>query len=96
MWLPFQSFLVLGCAGWFLSATEQLIRIVPCGENAEVKNQRCSICGCPAQAVPPYISEMAPPSMRGGLNILFQLATTIGIFVASLINWGTISSNLAL
>ncbi|EIE25408.1 general substrate transporter, partial [Coccomyxa subellipsoidea C-169] len=40
------------------------------------------------EAVPPYISEMAPPSMRGGLNILFQLATTIGIFVASLINWG--------
>jgi hypothetical protein len=38
------------------------------------------------QAVPPYISEMAPPSMRGALNILFQLATTIGIFVASLIN----------
>ena len=39
-----------------------------------------------SQAVPPYISEMAPPSMRGALNILFQLATTIGIFVASLIN----------
>ena len=31
-----------------------------------------------AQAVPLYLSEMAPPQLRGGLNIMFQMATTIG------------------
>ena len=36
--------------------------------------------------VPLYLSEMAPPHVRGALNILFQLATTIGILVAQLIN----------
>ncbi len=30
------------------------------------------------QAVPLYLSEIAPPKMRGFLNQLFQLATTIG------------------
>ncbi|BDA51002.1 Sugar transport protein 9 [Coccomyxa sp. Obi] len=40
------------------------------------------------EAVPPYISEMAPPKLRGGLNMLFQLMTTIGIFVASMVNLG--------
>jgi len=34
--------------------------------------------GAAAQAVPLYLSEMAPPQMRGGLNIMFQMATTIG------------------
>ncbi|KAJ7300250.1 hypothetical protein O6H91_06G139600 [Diphasiastrum complanatum] len=41
------------------------------------------------QAVPLYLSEMSPPKMRGGLNIMFQLAITIGILVANLINYGT-------
>jgi MFS family permease len=41
------------------------------------------------QSVPLYLSEMAPAKLRGGLNIMFQLATTIGILVASLINYGT-------
>lgn len=41
------------------------------------------------QAVPLYLSEMAPAKLRGGLNIMFQLATTIGILVANLINYGT-------
>lgn len=41
------------------------------------------------QAVPLYLSEMAPPQWRGGLNMLFQLATTIGIFTANLVNYGT-------
>ncbi len=40
------------------------------------------------QAVPIYISEMAPPKFRGALNIIFQLMTTLGIVVASLINYG--------
>jgi MFS transporter, SP family, sugar:H+ symporter len=42
-----------------------------------------------AQAVPLYLSEMAPAHLRGGLNMMFQLATTLGIFTANLINYGT-------
>ena len=30
------------------------------------------------QAVPLYLSEIAPPHIRGTLNIMFQMATTIG------------------
>lgn len=45
--------------------------------------------GLATQATPLYLSEMAPYNLRGGLNILFQLAVTIGIFVAQLINYGT-------
>ncbi|CAM6103623.1 unnamed protein product [Calypogeia fissa] len=41
------------------------------------------------QAVPLYLSEMAPTNLRGGLNILFQLAVTVGIFAANLVNYGT-------
>jgi sugar porter (SP) family MFS transporter len=41
------------------------------------------------QAVPLYLSEMAPTRWRGGLNILFQLAVTIGILFANLVNYGT-------
>ncbi|KAI5081232.1 hypothetical protein GOP47_0004415 [Adiantum capillus-veneris] len=41
------------------------------------------------QAVPLYLSEMAPPQWRGGLNMTFQLATTLGIFFANLVNYGT-------
>ncbi|KAJ0970041.1 hypothetical protein J5N97_022918 [Dioscorea zingiberensis] len=41
------------------------------------------------QAVPLYLSEMAPPKLRGALNIGFQLATTIGILAANLVNYGT-------
>lgn len=41
------------------------------------------------QSVPVYLSEMAPPQLRGALNIGFQMCTTIGIFAASLINYGT-------
>jgi len=32
---------------------------------------------------------MAPHKFRGALNIIFQLMTTLGIVVASLINYGT-------
>lgn len=45
--------------------------------------------GLATQATPLYLSEMAPYNLRGALNILFQLAVTIGIFVAQLINYGT-------
>jgi len=41
------------------------------------------------QAVPLYLSELAPPKTRGGLNIMFQLATTIGIFTANMVNYTT-------
>lgn len=41
------------------------------------------------QAVPLYLSEMAPSKWRGALNILFQLAVTIGILFANLVNYGT-------
>ncbi|GAB4851314.1 Sugar transport protein 10 [Ancistrocladus abbreviatus] len=45
------------------------------------------------QSVPVYLSEMAPAKIRGALNIGFQLATTIGIVAANLINYGTAKMN---
>eukprot|EP00249_Psilotum_nudum_P014959 c25091_g1_i1 orf=204-1778(-) len=41
------------------------------------------------QSVPVYLSEMAPARLRGALNIMFQLAITIGILCANIINYGT-------
>ncbi|VAI32810.1 unnamed protein product [Triticum turgidum subsp. durum] len=41
------------------------------------------------QGVPLYLSEMAPAHLRGGLNMMFQLATTLGIFTANMVNYGT-------
>ncbi|KAK9833198.1 hypothetical protein WJX74_009836 [Apatococcus lobatus] len=41
------------------------------------------------QSAPLYLSEMAPAQLRGALNIGFQMATTLGILVAGLINYGT-------
>uniref|UniRef100_A0A7N0TX99 Major facilitator superfamily (MFS) profile domain-containing protein n=1 Tax=Kalanchoe fedtschenkoi TaxID=63787 RepID=A0A7N0TX99_KALFE len=41
------------------------------------------------QAVPLFLSEIAPTRFRGGLNILFQLNVTIGILFANLVNYGT-------
>lgn len=41
------------------------------------------------QSVPVYLSEMAPAKLRGALNIGFQMATTIGIFAANLVNYAT-------
>eukprot|EP00897_Mesotaenium_endlicherianum_P000951 jgi/Mesen1/10857/ME000093S10369 len=41
------------------------------------------------QAVPLYLSEMAPAHWRGAMNQMFQLATTLGILAAQLINYGT-------
>ncbi|KAE9607562.1 hypothetical protein Lal_00026819 [Lupinus albus] len=41
------------------------------------------------QAVPLYLSEMAPAKVRGAVNQLFQLTTCLGILIASLINYGT-------
>ncbi|CAN6920652.1 unnamed protein product [Brassica oleracea] len=39
------------------------------------------------QSVPLYLSEMAPYKYRGALNIGFQLSITIGILVASVLNF---------
>ena len=41
------------------------------------------------QSTPVYLSEMAPAKIRGALNIGFQMAITIGILIANLINYGT-------
>lgn len=41
------------------------------------------------QSVPLYLSEMAPAKIRGALNIGFQLAVTIGILAANLVNYAT-------
>ncbi|OWM90663.1 sugar transport protein MST6-like [Punica granatum] len=41
------------------------------------------------QSVPVYLSEMAPPKIRGALNMGFQLAVTIGNLAANVINYGT-------
>ena len=47
--------------------------------------------GFATQATPLYLTEMAPHSIRGALNIMFQLAVTIGIFAAQMINYGTLN-----
>ncbi|CAN4077815.1 unnamed protein product [Withania somnifera] len=39
------------------------------------------------QSVPVYLSEMAPYRYRGGLNAMFQLSITTGIFAANLLNY---------
>lgn len=39
------------------------------------------------QSIPLYLSEMAPPHIRGALNIAFQLAITTGIVIANLLNY---------
>ncbi|KAK1394268.1 sugar transport protein 8-like [Heracleum sosnowskyi] len=41
------------------------------------------------QAVPLFISEIAPANYRGALNIMFQLLITVGILVANLVNYIT-------
>lgn len=41
------------------------------------------------QAVPLFLSEIAPTRIRGGLSILFQLNITFGILFASLVNYST-------
>eukprot|EP00250_Pteridium_aquilinum_P011700 c20250_g2_i1 orf=351-1580(+) len=42
------------------------------------------------QAVPLFLSEIAPAHWRGALNILFQLNVTIGILFAELVNYGAL------
>ncbi|XP_050133100.1 uncharacterized protein LOC126609148, partial [Malus sylvestris] len=44
--------------------------------------------GREGKAVPLFLSEIAPTTIRGGLNLLFQLNVTIGILFATLVNYG--------
>ncbi|KAJ4957083.1 hypothetical protein NE237_013866 [Protea cynaroides] len=46
------------------------------------------------QAVPLFLSEIAPAKIRGSLNVLFQLCVTIGILVANLVNYAERTSTL--
>uniref|UniRef100_J3LQ94 Major facilitator superfamily (MFS) profile domain-containing protein n=1 Tax=Oryza brachyantha TaxID=4533 RepID=J3LQ94_ORYBR len=39
-------------------------------------------------SIPIYLSELAPPRLRGMLNIVLQLMITVGIFSANLVNFG--------
>jgi len=39
------------------------------------------------QAAPLFLSEIAPAHIRGALNILFQLNVTVGILLASIVNY---------
>ncbi|KAF5736851.1 putative sugar transporter [Tripterygium wilfordii] len=48
----------------------------------------CGI-GFANQAVPLFLSEIAPAKLRGALNISFQLFVTIGILIANLVNYFT-------
>ncbi|KAG6759377.1 hypothetical protein POTOM_035853 [Populus tomentosa] len=41
------------------------------------------------EAVPLFLSEIAPVERRGAVNILFQFFVTVGIFFANLVNYGT-------
>ncbi|KAL0460332.1 UNVERIFIED_CONTAM: Sugar transport protein 8 [Sesamum latifolium] len=41
------------------------------------------------QAVPLFISEIAPAKYRGGLNVCFQWLVTIGILIANVVNYFT-------
>ncbi|KAK6929985.1 Major facilitator, sugar transporter-like, partial [Dillenia turbinata] len=41
------------------------------------------------EAVPLFLSEVAPVQHRGAVNILFQLFVTVGILIANLVNYGT-------
>ncbi|CAN4116416.1 unnamed protein product [Withania somnifera] len=39
------------------------------------------------QSVPIYLSEVAPYKYRGSFNVLFQLAITLGILIANIVNF---------
>ncbi|GAA0154280.1 hypothetical protein Leryth_004998 [Lithospermum erythrorhizon] len=43
------------------------------------------------EAVPVFLTEIAPAHLRGAVNIMFQLFVTIGILIANLVNYATAS-----
>ncbi|MCH81110.1 hexose transporter, partial [Trifolium medium] len=73
--------------GTALSALARTLALLICGRIL----LGCGV-GFANQAVPVFLSEIAPTRIRGALNIMFQLNITIGIFIANLVNWFT--SNL--
>ena len=46
------------------------------------------LSGC-VQAIPLYLSEIAPAQYRGGLNFMFQLAISLGMLASNIINYVT-------
>ena len=48
--------------------------------------RRCHGIGLCNQAIPLFLSETTPYHLRGAFNITFQMATTLGIITAQLIN----------
>ncbi|XP_022748787.1 sugar transport protein 8-like [Durio zibethinus] len=71
-------------AGVFLTAGGLTIEMIIIGRIL----LGCGV-GFANQAVPLFLSEIAPAKMRGALNISFQLFITIGIFVANMVNYVT-------
>ncbi|KAM3356244.1 sugar transport protein 13 [Capsicum galapagoense] len=81
------TMLIAGCffiAGVVLNAAAQDLAMLIIGRIL----LGCGV-GFANQAVPLFLSEIAPTRIRGGLNILFQLNVTIGILFANLVNYGT-------
>eukprot|EP00897_Mesotaenium_endlicherianum_P010511 jgi/Mesen1/9489/ME000063S08939 len=86
-WGRVRTMLISGaffCAGALLTALAPVLALLVIGRILLGLG-----VGFANQSVPLYLSEMAPAKLRGALNQMFQLATTIGILVAQLINYGT-------
>ncbi|MCO5547522.1 hypothetical protein L7F22_000972 [Adiantum nelumboides] len=82
------SMLVAGLlfdAGVILNGTAQNLEMLIIGRVL----LGCGV-GFANQAVPLFLSEIAPAHLRGALNILFQLNVTIGILAAELVNYGAL------
>ncbi|XP_069147930.1 sugar transport protein 14-like isoform X1 [Solanum lycopersicum] len=74
----------LGISGAVLNAAATNIAMLIIG--------RCLLgfgIGFSNQAVPLYLSEMAPAKVRGAVNQLFQLSTCLGVLIANFVNYGT-------
>lgn len=74
---------VLFCAGALLNGFAQAVWMLIVGRILLGLG-----IGFANQAVPLYLSEMAPYKYRGALNIGFQLSITIGILAANVLNYG--------
>ncbi|KAI5081071.1 hypothetical protein GOP47_0004254 [Adiantum capillus-veneris] len=78
---------LLGAAMFFIIGTV----IGTAAENLAMIVTGRALLGCGIgfanQAVPVYLSEIAPPRIRGGLNILFGVYVTIGVVSGSIVNY---------
>ena len=80
--------------------TSQIVKIQPCMiidysqdfifQSQMINDQDLILCVniLMVQVVPLFLSEIAPARIRGALNILFQLNTTLGILFANVVNYG--------